>query len=646
MKYIKNIYSYTQKQLSIVIVILISLFAGSYLVFAHGDEKHDEIDTAGGSKYPIVTVVQAKLASLDTTSFEVSGVVHSQNQSDVFALKSGNVTQLLAETWDFVTKGQILARITAEKSDAQIGSEISLLRKEITILENQKNLIAENSDKRVDLLAQTNSDRKDLLINNQDRQTLDEANQLLPLQAQIESRKVEANIAKKQYEIDLQKIQAQLETALSQSNTRQVSITSSVIDMIDATANFLYSDSFRIAQFKNASRKVIRPELISSWWNTVYNLSERFLIFHKQYREKTISEDEVAQQALLFIQETRQISNVVAIAGWDELSERLEEIDEAIDHYGEIQLGNTEILNRIQDLETQKITTALELEQKNLEIEQLVANFETQISAQSKNIDINISIENKTLDADLKITTQELALETLLSQSNIDTQIANRNAKIQALQTTWGWGTVIYAPFSGNITARHVSVGTSISTSKPLFSLVDESRKFIRFYIWEDQYPFVEEGKQISFSSPFSPSENFTTTISRVSKSLSENTKQILVEADITDREDLDRVLTNMSLRVEIPLFADNSDVENIERKALYAIPESAIELSNNSNNIWIIDDALQVKKHTIKTDFFFDGTTYITEWITGDEWIIIGSPVDLEEGLEIDTKISSNDKQ
>ena len=214
------------------------------------------------------------------------------------------------------------------------------------------------------------------------------------------------------------------------------------------------------------------------------------------------------------------------------------------------------------------------------------------------------------------------------------------------MQWTWWWGTVIYAPFSGNITARHVSVWTSIDTWKPLFSLVDESQKFIRFYIWEDQYPFVKEGKQISFSSPFSSSEIYTTTVSRVSKSLSENTKQILVEADITDRKDLDRVITNMNLRVEIPLFAHDETVAHVEEKALYAIPESAIQLSDNSSSIWVMNDQFQAQKYTIKTDFFFDGTAYISSGITDKEWIIIGSPVELEEGLEVDTKVSSNEKQ
>ncbi len=643
--YIKNIQNYMKQQIGITMVIFLSLFAGSYMVFGHWDEKHDEIETSGGSKYPIVTVIKAKQAYVDTTSFEVNGVVHAKNQSEIYPLKSGNVTQLLAETWDYVQKGQVLARITPERSDIQIWSDISLLQKEISILKTQKTLVAKNTDKRIELLSQTNADKKTLLINNKDRKNLDTTNKILPIQTQIESRKLEAETAKKQYEVDIQTIDAQISTARSQQDTRQLGITNSVIDMIDATADFLYNDSFQIKNFRPASRKIIRSELIWVTWNEVYKLSESFLSFHAEYRNSTLSQADLANQALRFSQEARQISNTVSISVSEgtELSDRLQALDEAIDHYNEVQLGNSEILNRIQDLETQKITKKLELEQKGREIQQLVTNLETQIIAQNKGIDINIDVENQTLDTQLKITTQELELETILSQREIDTQIANRQAKIEALQGQRWWGTTIKAPFSGAITAKHVSVWTSVDISKPLFSMVDESSKFIRFYIGEDQYPFIREWKQVSFSSPFSPSESFQVAISRVSKSLSQDTKQILVEADITGRDDLERVITNMNVRVQIPLFSETDNGDDI---SLYAIPESAIELSENSSSIWFIDDSLQSKTKRIETDFFFNGTAYVKGGLDGSEWIIIASPVPLSEWLEIDTKLVSNDEK
>ncbi len=644
--YIKNIQNYIGQQIGITIVIVFSLFAGSYMVFGHWDEKHDEIETSGGSKYPIVTVIKAKQAYLDTTSFEVNGVVHAKNQSEIYPLKSGNVTQLLAETWDWVKKGQIIARITPERSDARLGSQISLLKKEISLLEERKKLIANNTDAKIDLLSQTNNDKKSLLINNEDRKIKDRADTILPLEAQIESAKVALEIAQKQYESDIESINIQLETAQSQLGSQEASINNSVIDMIDATSNFLYTDFTLLFRTKNYSRQYLRDDFRnSSFQNDIYDLNVRYLKFHEQYRNKTLVWNELTRQALEFAQEVRGLSNTTIVLNPTngEFENRLNELDEAIDHYGEVQLDNSEVITRVQNLETEKITKKLELEQRQIELDKLIENYQIQIGAQNKGIDINIALEEQTLDSDFKIESAQLRLNTQIEQTDIDTQIENRKAQISALQWQWWWGTIIQAPFDGNITARHVSVWTSVNTSKPLFSMVDESTKFIRFYIWEDQYPFVREWKQISFSSPFAPSESFQVVISRVSKSLSEDTKQILVEADITGRDDLERVITNMNVRVKVPLFSETDNGDDI---SLYAIPESAIELSKNSSSIWMIDDNLQAKTKNIETDFFFNGTAYIKSGLDGSEWIITATPVPLSEGLEIDTELASNDEK
>ena len=98
-----------------------------------------------------------------------------------------------------------------------------------------------------------------------------------------------------------------------------------------------------------------------------------------------------------------------------------------------------------------------------------------------------------------------------------------------------------------------------------------------------------------------------------------------------------------MNVRVKVPLFSETDSEDDI---SLYAIPESAIELSKNSSSIWMIDDNLQAKAKNIETDFFFNGTAYIKSGLDGSEWIIIATPVPLSEGLEIDTKLASNDEK
>lgn len=601
-----------QSWLKITILTILSVFISSYVAYAHGTEPHDEIQTNNESNYPIVSVRKATPAYLEETGFEVSGIIHSKNQTEVYPLKSGNITQLYVDTGDYVQKGDLLARITPEKSDSQIGSEINLLKKEIEVLKERKNISSENTDAKIKLLEDTTIDKKSLLAEKENTEAI--TNELAVLI--------------KQYETDIESLNVQIKNSENQLAGQEGIILNSATDMIDATANFLYTNPLYL-QYTDNPLQYLRSELLYSK-DKANTISKNFLDLHKQYRQTKLNElniTEFAAETLLIAQESRQLSNIspIKFSEGNEFHDKLSKLDEAIDHYGEVQTSNADLIAQIQNLKTEKITKNLELEQKKLEINQILNN----------------------LDRELQINTKELQFESALEQKDIDIQIRERQAKIDSLQKQWGWGTDIRAPFSGNITARHLTIGSSVNTNKPIFSIVDDSQKFVRFYITEDQYPFIKEGKTITFASKFSPSKTFTTNVSRISKSLSISTKQILVEADITNENDLDRIIPNMSVRVQIPLFSNdtkeaNNNDSTTENINLYTIPESALELSKNSNTIWIVNDNIQAEKRSIKIDFFFDGSAYISDGLNGNEWIIVKSPVDLFDTLEVDTKIFS----
>ena len=95
-----------------------------------------------------------------------------------------------------------------------------------------------------------------------------------------------------------------------------------------------------------------------------------------------------------------------------------------------------------------------------------------------------------------------------------------------------------------------------------------------------------------------------------------------------------------MNVKVLLPLF---SSEDNSSDALLYALPQWAINLSGNSNKIWFIDERLEAFTKDITTDFFFNGTSYVSDGLTGKEWVIIASPVELSEWLEIDTKLYNN---
>lgn len=233
----------------------------------------------------------------------------------------------------------------------------------------------------------------------------------------------------------------------------------------------------------------------------------------------------------------------------------------------------------------------------------------------------------------LLASTQQRVVDLQSTQKGTDLDIQTIEAEIERIRIQMGAARTVYAPFSGVITKRHVGVGDSVDLDKPLFTLVDSENMFVRFNVIETDLPFIQKGTIITFAPTSAPSHVHRAIIARIAQSIDPDTRTILVEADL-DPEDKDgHALSQMTVRAYIP----TSHSEN-----LVAIPEKALEVSGSSNQVWIVNQDIEAELREIKVQYIHKGSAFIEEGLTGEEWIIIKSPVEVKEGLEIDTTTSS----
>jgi len=211
--------------------------------------------------------------------------------------------------------------------------------------------------------------------------------------------------------------------------------------------------------------------------------------------------------------------------------------------------------------------------------------------------------------------------------------IALLEAEVERIQNQMGAARTVYAPFSGVITKRFVNIGDSVDLDKPLYTLIDNEHMFIRFYVTETDIPFIEKGTPITFAPTSAPSHEHKAIIARIAQSIDPETRLILVEADLDPEDDDKHALSQMTVRTFIPA---------VHETGLVAIPESALELSGRSDSVWIVNDAVEAEPRSVTVKYIYNGTAFIEEGLTGEEWIIITSPVELKEGLEIDTTTAS----
>lgn len=261
------------------------------------------------------------------------------------------------------------------------------------------------------------------------------------------------------------------------------------------------------------------------------------------------------------------------------------------------------------------------------EISEVVDHL-AELSAELLSSQSNLSVLSAEKQSILAGSTQSLLeIESAGRGSQLD--ISLLEAEIERIRNQMGAARTVYAPFSGVVTKRFVNVGDSVNLERPLFTIIDDEHMFIRFYVTEVDLPFIANGTSITFAPTSAPSHIHKAVVSRIAKSIDPETRSILIEADL-DPEDADgHALSQMTVRTFIPLSHDTE---------LFAVPESALELSKSSNRLWIVNENVEAEPRTVKVQYIHNGNAYIQEGLTGEEWIIISSPVDIKEGLEIDT--------
>ncbi len=551
-------------------VMVSFILGGNIIIQAHGGEKHGDSITTKKNTYPIVKITNTQKLENIQSTFEASGKVLSLNESDIFPKRDGQIISWFVNIGDRVGKGALIARISPDRNSASIPAEIRSLKKQIETLEYKKELTKTN-------IADTKK-----IISQQEYNIL------------VAQNKVRSSANSEKVKI--------LESQIKQKKS---GIGNSVSDILDAIANIFYNDPSILSRKNGQMTSVQRSLFWRASWNEVTALQPEFLRFYRDfYAEQKLFSDNF-KEILPIANKTRFLASKVKKAsgttGDSHMAELIKNLDEAIDHYHALNSDIVDIL----------------AEKENLLAE--TQNF-ILTEKQAKNTQIG---ENKKIEA-----------ENSIEAIGIDLEIQNKRTEIEKLQGQIGWGTNVYAPFTGIISQRYISIGSSVNPSTPLFRLVGTYKRFVRFSVSEDKYAFLTKGRKISFASHFSPTEKFTGKIARISPSIDEKTSTILVEAEIDLDQDQSRILTNMNVRVEVELFSED-DSEN-----LLAIPEKALNLSGTAKSVWVVNEKIQVEKKEIEVAFILGGKAYISKGLDKKSWVIIETPTKLKNGLEVDTKV------
>lgn len=406
---------------------------------------------------------------------------------------------------------------------------------------------------------------------------------------------VSLEAGEKDKEARLQKIDAEIQAISISAKQAESSVENAAYDLLDVATVLMYTQTDAISRHDDYGPydHYRRKNIFYPKDTQAKAVEQKLLTLYRGLQDKAYEGDALALVNIA-MDTASAVRSITANA-----SKNADNTDENTNQRGEV----SEVVDHLAELSTELVSS-----KSNLSV--LLAEKQSILAGSTQSL---------------------LEIESAGRGSQLD--ISLLEAEIERIRNQMGAARTVYAPFSGVVTKRFVNVGDSVDLERPLYTIIDDEHMFIRFYVTEVDLPFITQGTAITFAPTSAPSHTHKAVVSRISKSIDPETRSILIEADLDPEDEDGHALSQMTVRTYIPL---SHDLE------LFSVPEQALELSGSSNRLWIVNDAVEAESQTVKVQYIHNGNAYIQEGLTGEEWIIISSPVDIKEGLEIDTTQSS----
>ena len=170
-----------------------------------------------------------------------------------------------------------------------------------------------------------------------------------------------------------------------------------------------------------------------------------------------------------------------------------------------------------------------------------------------------------------------------LEQSRIDWDTAELNLK----------RTSITAPISGVVTQRYIRLGEYVTTSSPLFEIVNMQEKIAVIHLPEQEIDRVKVGQKAFLRTKNLPDGHFEAVVKRLSPTVDAETGTFKVTVELSDPEDLLR--PGMFVSVQL--------VTGTHRNALL-IPKVALLYDNGSPFVFFVENDTLARRVRIEKGF------------------------------------------
>ena len=203
------------------------------------------------------------------------------------------------------------------------------------------------------------------------------------------------------------------------------------------------------------------------------------------------------------------------------------------------------------------------------------------------------------------------------------TNITNAQTQVDLARRALSY-TVVTAPIGGYVLERPVDVGTYVSTTTKVATIVKTNRLWIRIDIPEQAVQQIKTGQSVSLSTTSWPDRTFSGRVARISPNVSASSRTLTVEAEIDNRGGALKPGQFATVRVLLP-----------QSEAAVLVPQRALRTISGATYVFVIKNA-HAEQRLVQSGQAEGDLVEIKSGVAADEVVATSNVEQLSDGAAV----------
>lgn len=203
------------------------------------------------------------------------------------------------------------------------------------------------------------------------------------------------------------------------------------------------------------------------------------------------------------------------------------------------------------------------------------------------------------------------------------TNVTNAQTQVDLARRTLSY-TVVAAPIGGYVLERPVDVGTYVSTTTKVATIVKTNPLWIRIDIPEQAVQQIKTGQSVSLSTTSWPDRTFSGRVARISPNVSASSRTLTVEAEIDNRGGALKPGQFATVRILLP-----------QSEAAVLVPQRALRTISGATYVFVIKNG-HAEQRLVQSGQTEGDLVEIKSGVAADEVVATSNVDQLSDGAVV----------